>query len=74
MKSKSEKQDFKSTEKTNKEENQLRKLSDTHSISKHLRPKSSRPPAPNRRSQSNTFTEYLANNLIILIKLFKKHF
>lgn len=57
MNSKSEKQDSKSTGKTNKEENQLRKLSDTHSISKPLRPKSSRPPAPNRRSQLNTFTE-----------------
>jgi hypothetical protein len=42
--------------KINQEENQLRKLSDTH-VAKSLRPKSSRPPAPNRRPQSNTYTE-----------------
>lgn len=58
IKSKPEKQDSQSTEITNQEENQLRKLSDTHGISKPLRPKSSRPPAPNRRSQSNAYTEY----------------
>lgn len=57
IKSKPEKQNSESTEKTNQEENQLRKLSDTHNISKPLRPKSSRPPAPNRRPQSNTYTE-----------------
>lgn len=45
------------SKKINQEENQLRKLSDTHNIAKSLRPKSSRPPAPNRRPQSNTYTE-----------------
>jgi len=57
IKSSSEKQNTESTEKNCKEENQLRKLSDVHNISKPLRPKSSRPPAPNRRPQSNTYTE-----------------
>lgn len=57
IKSKSENQNSESTEKIIHEENQLRKLSDTHNISKPLRPKSSRPPAPNRRPQSNTYTE-----------------
>lgn len=57
IKPKLEKQDSESTEKNNQEENQLRKLSETLSISKPLRPKSSRPPAPNRRPQSNTYTE-----------------
>ncbi|XP_060875849.1 TRAF3-interacting protein 1 [Metopolophium dirhodum] len=56
-KSKTEKKASESIEKTNPEENPLRKLSETHNISKPLRPKSSRPPAPNRRPQSNTFTE-----------------
>lgn len=53
------------TEKTNQEENQLRKLSETHDFSKPIRPKSSRPPAPNRRPQSNTYTEYL--NIALLL-------
>lgn len=57
IKSKTEKKASESIEKTNPEENPLRKLSETHNISKPLRPKSSRPPAPNRRPQSNTFTE-----------------
>lgn len=57
IKSNQEKQDSELTEKTDQEENQLRKLSETHNVSKLLRPKSSRPPAPNRRPQSNTYTE-----------------
>uniref|UniRef100_A0A2S2PN62 TRAF3-interacting protein 1 n=1 Tax=Schizaphis graminum TaxID=13262 RepID=A0A2S2PN62_SCHGA len=57
FKSKLEKKDTESLEKTNSEENSLRKLSETHDISKPLRPKSSRPPAPNRRPQSNTYAE-----------------
>lgn len=57
IKSKSENKDSESIEKTNAEENPLRKLSETHNITKPLRPKSSRPPAPNRRLQSNSFTE-----------------
>lgn len=58
IKSELEKQDLNQVEKANQlEENQLRKLSETHNINKPLRPKSSRPPAPNRRPQSNTFTE-----------------
>lgn len=56
-KSKLEKKDSESIEKTNLEENPLRKLSETHDISKPIRPKSSRPPAPNRRPQSNTYAE-----------------
>lgn len=52
-----EKENSESTEKFNREENQLRKLSETCNISKPVRPKSSRPPAPNRRPQSNTYTE-----------------
>jgi len=56
-KSKLEKQNSELTEKSNQEENQLRKLSETHNISKPLRPKSSRPPAPNRHLQSNAYTE-----------------
>lgn len=51
------KSNSKSSEKINLEENQLRKLSETHNVSKPLRPKSSRPPAPNRRPQSDTYTE-----------------
>lgn len=55
---KPEKQEPYSAEKSKQlEDNQLRKLSETHNINKPLRPKSSRPPAPNRRPQSNTFTE-----------------
>lgn len=57
IKSKPEKQNFELTEKSNQEENQLRKLSETHNSSKPLRPKSSRPPAPNRHPQSETYTE-----------------
>ncbi|KAF0763702.1 TRAF3-interacting protein 1 [Aphis craccivora] len=56
-KSKLEKKDSESIEKTNLEENSLRKLSEMHDISKPIRPKSSRPPAPNRRPQSNTYAE-----------------
>ncbi|VVC37989.1 Hypothetical protein CINCED_3A002427 [Cinara cedri] len=52
-----EKEDSESAEKSNQEENQLRKLSETFNISKPIRPKSSRPPAPNRRPQSNTYAE-----------------
>lgn len=57
IKSKPVKKDSESIEKANPDDNPLRKLSETHNISKPLRPKSSRPPAPNRRPQSNTFTE-----------------
>lgn len=57
MRPNQEKGDPELMENTNQEENQLRKLSETHNISKLLRPKSSRPPAPNRRPQSNTYTE-----------------
>lgn len=57
MKSKPEKLESESSEKINQEENQLRKLSDTHNVTKPLRPKSSRPPAPNRHPQANTYTE-----------------
>lgn len=56
-KQKLENEDSESTEKTNQEENQLRKLSETYNTSKPVRPKSSRPPAPNRRPQSNTYNE-----------------
>lgn len=56
-KHKLEKEDSESTEKSKQEENQLRKLSETYNISKLVRPKSSRPPAPNRRPQSNTYNE-----------------
>lgn len=59
IKSKIEKKNSELNEKPNQKDTQLRKLSETHNFNKPLRPKSSRPPAPNRRSQSNTYTEYL---------------